>query len=68
MGLPLCAVAVLLLADPSGHRMGGLLLAAGAVWIVPSAVFDLFAFLGSEPVPVAAAMILLGATGIAGHP
>ncbi|MBT2385942.1 ATP-binding protein [Streptomyces sp. ISL-11] len=68
VGLPLCVVAVLLLADRSGHRMGGLLLAAGAVWIVPSAVFDLFAFLGSEPVPVAAAMILLGATGIAGHP
>jgi two-component system NarL family sensor kinase len=68
VGLPVCVVAVLLLADRSGHRRGGVLLAAGAVWIIPSAVLDVFAFLGEGSPPAATAMILLGAAGIAGHP
>ncbi|WP_229871283.1 sensor histidine kinase [Streptomyces phaeofaciens] len=68
VGVPVCAVAVLLLADRSGHRAGRMLMAAGAVWFVPSSVLDLVAFFGSTQEAVAAAMIPLGAVAVTVHP
>lgn len=60
VGLPVCAIAVLLLADRAGQRAGGVLLAGGVVWIVPPAVADLVSTLvGGGVVAVDAAMILL---------
>ncbi|MEV5414307.1 ATP-binding protein [Thermopolyspora sp. NPDC052614] len=67
VGVPVCVVAVFLLADRSGHR-AGVLLAAGAVWIVPSAMFDLLASYGGGAAAEGTAMVLLGAIGIAGRP
>ncbi|MFD5895341.1 sensor histidine kinase [Streptomyces sp. NPDC060366] len=69
VGLPVCAIAVLLLADRAGQRAGGLLLAGGVVWIVPPAVSDLVASLvGGGVVSVDAAMILLGGAAITVQP
>ncbi|WP_336207267.1 GAF domain-containing sensor histidine kinase [Nonomuraea sp. LPB2021202275-12-8] len=68
VGLPVCAVAVLLLADRYAARRGGLVLAAGVVWIVPPAVSDALASLGGQTAPVAGAAILLGAAGTACRP
>jgi len=48
VGLPVCVVAVLLLADRYAARKGALVLAAGIVWIVPPAVSDVLAYLAGQ--------------------
>ncbi|MEU8248868.1 histidine kinase [Nonomuraea sp. NPDC048916] len=68
VGLPVCVVAVLLLADRYASRRGRLVLAAGVVWVVPPAVSDVLAHMESQAAPVAGAAILLGAAGTACQP
>jgi len=68
VGVPVCVVAVFLLADRSGHRAGVLPLAAGAVWILPSSMFDLFSAYGGGSGAAGAVTIVLGAVGVAGRP
>ncbi|GGO79194.1 sensor histidine kinase [Nonomuraea cavernae] len=68
VGLPVCVVAVLLLADRYAFRRGRLVLAAGGAWIVLPAVSDVLAHLRSLAAPVAAAAILLGAAGAVCQP
>ncbi|WP_206302597.1 hypothetical protein [Streptomyces sp. WAC 01529] len=68
VGLPEWVIGVLLLADRSGQRMGALLLAAGAVLVVPRTVSDLLAFIGDWSAPVDATVLALAAVALADHP
>ncbi|MFD2348153.1 hypothetical protein ACFSTC_00265 [Nonomuraea ferruginea] len=68
VGLPVCVVGVLLLADRYARRRGALVLAAGVVWIVPPAMSDVLAAVEHPGTPVAAAAILLAAAGTACQP
>ncbi|MEV4835839.1 ATP-binding protein [Nonomuraea sp. NPDC049486] len=68
VGLPVCVVGVLLLADRYARRRGALVLAAGVVWIVPPAMSDVLAAVERPGTPVAAAAILLAAAGTACQP
>ncbi|MFG1945800.1 ATP-binding protein [Nonomuraea sp. NPDC048826] len=68
VGLPVCVVGVLLLADRYARRRGALVLAAGVVWIVPPAMSDVLAAVDGPGPPVAAAVIVLAAVGAACQP
>lgn len=68
VGLPVCVVAVLLLADRYACRRGALVLAAGAVWIGPPALLEVLAGLWGQAVPVAAVTLLLAASATACQP
>jgi hypothetical protein len=68
VGLPVCVVAVLLLADRYAARRGALVLAAGVVWIAPPTVSALLADLSGRSALVAGATILLGVVGTACQP
>ncbi|SEU35394.1 sensor histidine kinase [Nonomuraea wenchangensis] len=68
VGLPVCVVAVLLLADRYAFRRGRLVLAAGGAWIVLPAVSDVLAHLRGPAAPVAAAALLMGAAGAVCQP
>ncbi|MET7999616.1 sensor histidine kinase [Nonomuraea glycinis] len=72
VGLPVCVVAVLLLADRYAARRGALVLAAGVVWIAPPTVSALLAELmadgGGRSALVAGTTILLGVIGTACQP
>lgn len=68
VGLPVWVIGVLLLADRSGRGMGALLLAAGAVLVVPRTVSDLLALIGDWSAPVDATVLALAAVALAGHP
>ncbi|MEV0037024.1 histidine kinase [Streptomyces sp. NPDC050804] len=71
VGLPVCAVGVLLLADRFARRAGGVLLAAGVWWILPTVASDVLFVVydgGTAPAPVAAVVILLRAVGALARP
>jgi len=66
VGAPVCVLGVMLLADRSAHRPGGVVLAAGALWLVPSAVPEVLFVLG-EGKAAAGAVVVLRAVGTAGR-
>ncbi|WP_240803186.1 sensor histidine kinase [Streptomyces sp. A1499] len=68
VGLPVWVIGALLLADRSGRGMGALLLAAGAVLVVPRTVSDLLAVIGDWSAPVDVTVLALAAVALAGHP
>ncbi|MFI0779141.1 sensor histidine kinase [Streptomyces sp. NPDC021212] len=58
VGVPVLGVGVLLLAERSARRYGGVLLVAGALWLLPSAVADLLGPAGLGPVGAAVSLLL----------
>ncbi|MFF7653497.1 sensor histidine kinase [Streptomyces sp. NPDC007983] len=58
VGVPVLGVGVLLLAERSARRYGGVLLVAGALWLLPSAVADLLGPAGLGPAGAAVSLLL----------
>ncbi|WP_106403201.1 sensor histidine kinase [Actinocorallia populi] len=66
VGVPICVLGVMLLADRFAHRLGGVVLAAGGLWLVPAAVPEVFSAVGGGTVAAGTAVVLR-AVGIAGR-
>ncbi|GAB2537842.1 hypothetical protein GCM10027167_48130 [Nocardia heshunensis] len=67
VGVPVCAVGALLLADRYAHRLGAVVMAAGGLWLIPSALTDMFSLVGGGRIAAGAAVVL-HAFGAAARP